>query len=179
MRCVSSLRLIGYRRSEFDSAPWPDPHDFVDRDWPHERRDLVVAHLVRGRTLEQYRGLSQCRFCDLHLGSKELTDGTYCWPEGLAHYLSAHDVRLPEEFVRHVESSAGSLAGLPSPEFDHLGQRLRGGGYDDEYQVWMTTTAERFRMGESQDSIPANWLNADITHDWRMEQLGRNPRQSG
>jgi len=138
---------------------------------------LVVSYLVRGRTLEQYRGLSPCRFCGVYLGSKELTDGTYCWPEGLAHYLAAHDVRLPDEFVTHVESSAEALKALPSPEFDHLGQRLRGGGYDDEYQVWMTSTAERFRKGESQDAIPANWLNADITYDWWLEQVGWTPPQ--
>jgi hypothetical protein len=26
------------------------------------------------------------------------------WPDGLAHYVRAHGVRLPDEFVRHVKS---------------------------------------------------------------------------
>jgi hypothetical protein len=41
----------------------------------------------------------------LHMGRAELTDGVYVWPEGLAHYLEKHNVRLPKEFVQHVLSS--------------------------------------------------------------------------
>ena len=26
------------------------------------------------------------------------------WPEGLAHYVAVHDVRLPEEFIEHSRS---------------------------------------------------------------------------
>jgi hypothetical protein len=40
--------------------------------------------------------------CDKQNGSGEFTDGTYAWPEGLAHYVYDHKVRLPEEFVRHA-----------------------------------------------------------------------------
>ncbi len=36
------------------------------------------------------------------MGSMCLTDGTYGWPQGFAHYVEAHGVRPPEEFVRHV-----------------------------------------------------------------------------
>jgi hypothetical protein len=179
MRCMSSLRLIGYWRSEYDSTPWPDPHDFVDDTWPAATRELVVAYLVRGRTLQQYRGLSLCRFCGLKVGSKELTDRMYCWPEGLAHYVAAHNVRLPDEFVTHVESSADSLEVDLPPEFDHLGQRLRGGGYDDEYQTDCEASNAIFRehtlMGKPLDPSPPNWLNADITDDWWMEQPGSAP----
>ena len=131
----SKLRLIGYWRGEFEPGRWPDARWFVDRSWPSETRELVADYLRRGRTLKQYRGLSPCRFCGRHNGSKELTDGTYCWPEGLAHYLIQHDVRLPSEFVAHVESSTELPDDRPAPEFDHLGQRVRGAGFDDEYQA--------------------------------------------
>ncbi|MBK8867402.1 MAG: hypothetical protein V9G15_13025 [Dermatophilaceae bacterium] len=30
---------------------------------------------------------------------------TFVWPEGLAHYVQDHDVRLPEWFVTHVRAS--------------------------------------------------------------------------
>ena len=36
------------------------------------------------------------------MGSECQTDGVFIWPEGFAHYLEAHAVRPPEEFVRHV-----------------------------------------------------------------------------
>lgn len=37
-------------------------------------------------------------------GSAELTDGKhFVWPQGLAHYVEAHDVRLPDEVVAIAE----------------------------------------------------------------------------
>jgi hypothetical protein len=33
-------------------------------------------------------------------GCAELTDGTHLvWPEGLAHYVEEHNVRLPDEII--------------------------------------------------------------------------------
>ncbi len=168
------LRLIGYWLSESDETPWPDPKDSVDPTWSRAQREIVADYLVRGRTLEQYRGLSPCRFCGEHLGSKELTDRTYCWPEGLAHYLTEHAVRLPDEFVAHVETAVAVIGGAQghAPEFDHLGQRLRGGGYDDEYEAWSNSLTQRLQADEAFDSVPSNWLEAEITHDWWLRQVG-------
>ena len=45
-----------------------------------------------------------CRICGQENGALELTDGTWCWPDGLAHYLRDHDVRLPQVFVDHVNA---------------------------------------------------------------------------
>lgn len=36
------------------------------------------------------------------LGRSDMTDGVYVWPEGLAHYVEHHNVRLPHQFVQHV-----------------------------------------------------------------------------
>ena len=47
-------------------------------------------------------GLSVCRVCGASNGYAEYSDGTYIWPSGLAHYVDQHDVRLPDEFVRHA-----------------------------------------------------------------------------
>ena len=35
-------------------------------------------------------------------GCLELSDGMWLWPEGLAHYVNAHAVRLPDEFVNYA-----------------------------------------------------------------------------
>jgi hypothetical protein len=52
--------------------------------------------------------------------------GAFGWPEGLAHYLVAHDVRLPAEFVEHVlADGVAARRSLPTPLFDELGQRDR------------------------------------------------------
>jgi hypothetical protein len=80
-----------------DQAPgWPDVHDFVN---PSDLgRDEVVAHLTKGtRTDRAYMGFSRCRLCGCENGSGELTDGVLIWPEGLAHYVRDHKVRLPAD----------------------------------------------------------------------------------
>lgn len=41
-----------------------------------------------------------------NMGSNDLTDGTYIWPEGFVHYLEKHAIRPPEAFVKHVLSRA-------------------------------------------------------------------------
>ena len=84
----------------------PDPHDFVDEAWDPVLRSRVVAYLQAGKAVEHWRGWSYCRFgCDARhsdMGSQDLSDGTYCWPQGFPHYVEHHGVRPPEEFVAHV-----------------------------------------------------------------------------
>jgi hypothetical protein len=95
-------------------AYWPDPHDYVDDDWDEGDRAAVVHALRNGRSVRQFRGESTCRFCGALNGARELTDGTYVWPDGLAHYLEQHSVRLPQPVEAHflTERSAGDVASL-------------------------------------------------------------------
>jgi hypothetical protein len=107
------------------ASVWPNPRSLVDSDWAWEERESVALHLEVGTCVNQYRGISPCRFCARHNGTAELTDGAFCWPEGLAHYVREHDVRLPQFFVSHVRSSPERLRVAPRPNFDKLGQRDR------------------------------------------------------
>jgi len=63
---------------------------------------MVAAYLQRARVPWVQAGFSTCRICGKPNGCAELTDGTYLWPEGLAHYVEDHAVRLPREIVEHV-----------------------------------------------------------------------------
>ena len=114
---MTTLRLIGYWGNG-RWAFWPDPHDFVDKEWSSAERASVVDHLRDGRSFalrgDVQAGFSTCRICDTIDGSGEYTDGVYVWPEGLMHYVAAHDVRLPEEFVAHVLAQNGSKRLSPS-----------------------------------------------------------------
>lgn len=97
-----SLILIGYRRSEFQ-PDWPDPAQFVDPALGRDERDTVSGYLAKGSVVVTYMGYSTCRLCGKRdNGDSELTDGVYVWPEGLAHYVTEHGVRLPRRFVDHV-----------------------------------------------------------------------------
>jgi hypothetical protein len=97
------LRLIGYWSGGFTSRDWRDVGDFIDDGWDDDERTEVGLYLQQGLVARAFMGYSPCRICDNATnGNLELTDGVYIWPEGLAHYVLEHSVRLPAEFVAHV-----------------------------------------------------------------------------
>jgi hypothetical protein len=101
---ATKLIAIGYWRS-LHEPQLPDPAWFADADWAATIRQQVVDYLSKGRQLFTWMGFSWCRFrCEhgKHLGARDFTDGTYIWPEGLAHYVAHHHVRLPDEVVTHI-----------------------------------------------------------------------------
>lgn len=95
------LILIGYWHSHLEPH-FPDPAWFIDPDWDTVERDQVIAYLKAGQPMPYASmGLSWCRFrCGINnLGAGEFSDGKYVWPEGLVHYLEAHQLRLPQSVV--------------------------------------------------------------------------------
>lgn len=104
---IEELIGCGFWRSLLEPA-LPDPAWFVDEQWSETERQQVLAYLIKGRRINYWMGLSWCRFrcgeSDNYMGACDLTDGTYCWPEGLAHYIENHNVRLPDEIVTHIIS---------------------------------------------------------------------------
>jgi hypothetical protein len=96
--------------TDADSA-FIHPRSLVDPTWARQNRGRVVKYLAGARTVAHAAGHSYCRFgCGL-TGCAELSDGVWLWPEGLAHYVKLHDVRLPDEFLEHIRNRGYS----PSP----------------------------------------------------------------
>lgn len=99
------LEAIGYWFNDLAPSTYPRPQ-LLRGKWRARDRARVVAYLRGGSTFESYRSGTSCRFaCGIPsraLGRRDLTDGVWVWPEGLAHYVEAHSVRLPERFLRHA-----------------------------------------------------------------------------
>jgi hypothetical protein len=102
------LILLGYW-STGPGSRWPGPEAFVDHDWDADERELIVEFLRRGFVARTYMGYSHCRICSVANGALELSDGVYVWPDGLAHYVSDHDVKPPQEFIDHALSALEAL----------------------------------------------------------------------
>ena len=102
------LRGIGFWRDPGKDDPYHHPMAFVDRNWSRENREEIARFLESGVIANQYRGYSSCRFdCGVpmtEMGSADLSDGTWGWPEGLAHYVREHSVRLPAEFLERAKT---------------------------------------------------------------------------
>jgi len=97
---------IGYWHS-VQMPNFPDPGAFVDETWDQHERARIVQYLQSGLVVAAAGGTSWCRFrCGInHVGSATLTDGIYSWPEGLAHYVDKHNVRLPHDVVKTMLST--------------------------------------------------------------------------
>ena len=94
------IKLIGYWGPD---QQYPDPKKMQDPEfWKTRDRDAIIKHLKNGYPCNHYRGYSGCRICNQDLGTHERTDGVWCWPDKLEHYVKTHNVILPEDFIAHV-----------------------------------------------------------------------------
>ena len=103
------LQAIGFWRGP-DDRSLIHPKRLIDPEWQTDRRTQIVAYLRSASYGCSYLGYSWCRFkcgiADDEMGTSDLTDGVWCWPDGLAHYVEQHSIKLPAEFVAHAESNA-------------------------------------------------------------------------
>lgn len=96
-----SALLIGYWFSPYEMQ-YPHPSEFIEKDY---KDDQLVSYLNNAYSVNYFRGFSSCRICRISNGTHEKTDGVFIWPVGLAHYVEAHNVKLPDEFINHVKSN--------------------------------------------------------------------------
>lgn len=118
---MSKVLQIGYWA--WRGSGWPDVRGYVDETWDESERLDTVLYLRQGLVARAYLGPSECRFCGRRNGSLELTDFVYLWPEGLAHYVKDHGVRLPVQFVEHVRAQASAMDELEVDDSWWLGMQ--------------------------------------------------------
>lgn len=117
---MQRLEVLGHWFRPQAPSALPRPQLLVGT-WDPAARAAVVRHLRAGKTLVTFPEPSFCRFdCgEVVMGTRDLTDGRFVWPEGLPHYVERHDVLLPEHFVAHAVAANGIVAPfrLPKPTF--------------------------------------------------------------
>jgi len=119
---MARLIAVGFW-ADYAHPLWPDPRELVNRDADERERREVAGYLDRGIVIEVYRGWSHCRICGYDRnGHADLSDGTYLWPEGLAHYVREHQVQLPGQFTAHIAARLGELRGAETDEEWWAGQ---------------------------------------------------------
>jgi hypothetical protein len=144
------LTLIGCWITELDDQRLPAPQEFVGH-MPAADRARLADYLAAGKVHEAYLGYSWCRFeCGIparQMGTQLLADGTWAWPEGLAHYVREHEVLLPAEFISHALSK-----GIPLRSGEDS-QSPEGDPVDESFWIeWSEsrrcqTTRDRLRVG--------------------------------
>jgi hypothetical protein len=99
----------------------PHPADFVDASWDSAERQKVIEYLEGSYQIPMFScGPSWCRMgCAGHprdIGTEDLTDGVWIYPEGLVHYVRHHGVRPPQAFLDHLRGRDFRHADLPTAE---------------------------------------------------------------
>ena len=119
------MKALGYWRDDTE-LNLPDPRDLVKHGWLGVERINLIRYLKSGTIFRSSWGHSWCRFAcgiaDNDMGSHDLTDGDWVWPEGLSHYVEFHDVMLPEQFIAHCRSSdwhVNEVTAIRSCQLDH------------------------------------------------------------
>jgi hypothetical protein len=105
---IRGLKRVGFWRSD-EEPELPHPADSVDPAWRVSEGEQVLLYLEQAYGLRYFLGPSWCRLgCPGppgDIGTADLTDGTYLFPEGLAHYVRVHAVRPPTEFLEHLRAN--------------------------------------------------------------------------
>jgi hypothetical protein len=76
--------------------------DLVDESWDEDEWHALWFYLSSGTTAGAYVGCLRVACAASRTARLSTQDGTYQWPEGLAHYVAEHAVRLPSELVEHA-----------------------------------------------------------------------------
>jgi hypothetical protein len=138
------LKAVGYWCGE-DADHLPDPRKLVGSGVSSDARESIVSYLQSGRPYMSYAGFSYCRFrCgvdDGDMGSRDLTDGEWMWPEGLWHYVHAHDVRLPKEFIETMKGNSWRVPLDRLPDFEVMG--TGSSRFSDNDKYWLAWAASQ------------------------------------
>src|SRR5258708_2288104 len=106
MEHLVTLRRVGFWKSDREPS-LPEPRVLVDEAWDAAERERVVSYLESSFYVPVAQaGPSWCRFgCSPKpgdIGTQDLTDGTWVFPEGFVHYVRSHGVKPPVEFLEHM-----------------------------------------------------------------------------
>lgn len=120
---MTTLKQVGYWRSDRVPVSYPHPREVIHR-WDPELKQQVITYLRAGHTLYTWLGFAACRFRDgpppAAMGNRDLTDGVWVWPEGLAVYVQLYDVGLPHDFLHHAAATSYQIP--PSVDIEGLRQ---------------------------------------------------------
>ena len=122
----------------------PDPDRILQILGSTRYEERVPRYLESGQEFAAYLGYATCRCCGLSgppMGSRDLTDGMWVWPEGLSHYLRAHCLPLPEAFLRTMAEHRYRVPRLRSTGLQASGASERDPNY------WYRWSADVYNRG--------------------------------
>jgi len=114
--------MVGFFRELRHGMPdGPQLRSVVSKS-PHQNEDRIVRYLRSGVLFIATPGFVEDVLAPGQIiGSAHIfTDGVWVWPGDLAHYVEKYHVRLPAEFVAHMEDQNWTIPNEESVSLDLL-----------------------------------------------------------
>jgi hypothetical protein len=99
-----------WKNSEADPTEIPLFEEIVDPDWNPPDLVDILAYLRECPVAITSSPLSgPCPLCGELLNNltTQRSDGVWVWPDSLEHYVSRHQVRLPDRMVERIRTRQG------------------------------------------------------------------------
>lgn len=137
---VKPLIEIGLWNSE-EVDHYIHPGELMVPDY-YEDKEKLVAYLDSGEVFQSRLDETDCLLgCgESELGTTDLTDGVWLWPQALSHYVDKHDVALPEKFLSHVRDNNWQIPYVCLPE-----------SVSDDDAFWIEYCENHRRQGKAKD----------------------------
>jgi len=151
--------VIGYWPDIFEERGIPD---YLIKKYDKDIKGKIVNYLNSGVLLFSEFGHSFCRInCgipDNLMGSGDLTDGVWSWPEGLAHYVEAHDILLPDDFLDSIKSKNYAFTATEDTmgRINLIKQNLKAFLYDNDKKDNMDMTYWNNWLNQKESNFLAN-----------------------
>ena len=143
---MTTLNAIGFWRSNTNFVSLPHPKEVITQ-WDPDHKIKVLRYLVSGKILREYMGFSYCRFRNglppQQMGSRDLTDGHWVWPDGLLVYLDRYNIDLPNQFLKYIEDHAYTVG---DPDITHLLEDAALYGYSFKSWILWSSQVRRNRL---------------------------------
>lgn len=146
------LYAIGYWAEEGNSLKLPHPIGLIDPGWHGSLgndRDKITHYLQAGFIQSVEMGHSYCRFDtgipDFLMGSHNLTDGIWVWPEGLWIYFRYFYIKLPDRFIDTIKSLNFMIPNDISPDIDDV---------DWDFELWLNWSESYYLDCSSTEPLP-------------------------
>jgi hypothetical protein len=91
-----------------ENTSLPTLDAITDPNWDISRKTEILEYLrTAPMALGSFAKPTYCCLCGENLGDPGCfrTDNLWLWPNMLYHFVSKHDVRLPDSFIEHIVES--------------------------------------------------------------------------
>ena len=89
---ITGKKMVGYLSGDYPEGDVPE--GFLEKLKEVESKAEKVLSF----------GVHVCEYCNSAESTSELIAGEYIWPDMLAHYISVHRYKPPEEFINFIMS---------------------------------------------------------------------------